>query len=81
MNEDLLTDLKVAKRQFIDDLERVVIEKKCSYIDGIMILCERRKMDVEIAASYIASDKLVKSKIQFEAENLNFLKKGARLPI
>ena len=81
MKDILLSELKLAKKQFIDDLEKLVLEKRCSYLDAVMILCNKRNLDIEVAASYISSDKLVRSKLQFEAENLNFLKKGARLPL
>lgn len=81
MNDSSLSEIKVIRKQFIDDLEKLVLENSCSYIEGVVLLCERKKIDIEAAALYINTDKLVKSKIQFEAENLNFLKKGARLPI
>lgn len=81
MNDSNLSEIKVIRKQFIDDLEKLVLENNCSYIDGVVLLCEKKKIDIEVAALYINTDKLVKSKIQFEAENLNFLKKGARLPI
>jgi hypothetical protein len=38
-------------------------------------------VEVEYAAALIKKDPVFKSKIEVEAENLNILKKGARLPV
>jgi hypothetical protein len=51
------------------------------YIDAVVMWCEKNKFEVEYAASLIKKDPTIKEKIQAEAENLNILKRGARLPI
>jgi hypothetical protein len=38
-------------------------------------------VEIEYVASFIKKDPVFKSKIEAEAENLNILKKTARLPI
>jgi hypothetical protein len=43
--------------------------------------CEKNKLEVETAAYWIKKDPTMKAKLQAEAENLNILKRGARLPI
>ena len=43
--------------------------------------CEKNNIEVESIASLIKSNENIKSKIQIEAENLNFLPKTARLDI
>jgi len=58
-----------------------VKDKSCSYIDAVILFCERNNVDVEQAATILSSDKLMIAKIRNEAEDLNFLKKTARLPI
>jgi hypothetical protein len=51
------------------------------YIDAVIYWCEKNNIEVEYVASYIKKDAAFKMKIQEEAENLNILKKGARLPL
>ena len=59
---------------------KIAKEKGISYLDSVMYVCEKKKMDPEVASSLINS--LVKEKIQKEAEELNILKtKKSRLPI
>lgn len=51
------------------------------YIDAVVHWCEKNKIEVEYAAALVKKDPAMKAKIQVEAENLNVLKRGARLPI
>ena len=51
------------------------------YIDACIMFCEKNNMEVEQIASIIKSNQNIKSKIQIEAENLNYLKKTSRLPL
>ena len=51
------------------------------YIDAVIHWCEKNKVEVEYAAALIKKEPAIKAKIQVEAENLNVLKRGARLPI
>lgn len=66
---------------FVDEIESLRRKKQIEYIDAIVMWCENNKLEVEIAATWIKKDPVMKAKLQYEAENLNFLKKGARLPI
>jgi hypothetical protein len=66
---------------FVDDVEKLCRTKNIDYIDAVVIWCEKNKLEVEYAASLIKKDPAIKGKIQVEAENLNILKRGARLPI
>lgn len=65
---------------FVEEIETLCREKSIEYIDAVVIWCERNNLEIETAAYWIKKDPVMKSKIQSEAENLNFLKKGARLP-
>ena len=51
------------------------------YIDAVVHWCEINKIEVEYAADLVKKEPAIKSKIQYEAENINVLKKSARLPI
>ena len=66
---------------FIDEIEKLSKEKNVSYIEAVILWCEKNNLELETAAYWIKKDPVIKAKIQFEAENLNILKKGARLPI
>ena len=66
---------------FVADVEQICRDKNVEYIDAVVLWCERTKLDIVTAAYWIKKDPAMKSKIQTEAENLNILKRGARLPL
>jgi hypothetical protein len=51
------------------------------YIDAVIYWCEINNIEVEYAAQLIKKDLVIFSEIQTEAENLNILKKTAKLPV
>lgn len=59
-------------------IEQTVKEKRISYMDAIVWWCEKNEMEIEVAAKLIGG--VIKEKIRYEAEELNFLEKPARLP-
>lgn len=71
----------MSKNNFVEEIEILCREKNIEYIDAVVLWCERNNLEVETAAYWIKRDQSMKLKIQAEAENLNILKKGARLPI
>lgn len=66
---------------FVEEVEKLCKDKNIEYIDAIVFWCEKNNLEVETAAYWIKKDPAMKSKVQAEAENLNILKRGARLPI
>lgn len=66
---------------FVEEVEKLCRDKNIEYIDAIVFWCEKNNLELETAAYWIKKDPVMKSKIQVEAENLNILKRGARLPI
>lgn len=66
---------------FVEEIEVLCKDKNIEYIDAIVFWCEKNNLEVETAAYWIKKDPAMKSKVQAEAENLNILKRGARLPI
>lgn len=66
---------------FVEEIEILCRTKNIEYIDAIVFWCEKNKLEIETAAYWIKKDPVMKSKVQVEAENLNILKRGARLPI
>jgi hypothetical protein len=66
---------------FVEEVEKLCRTKNIEYIDAVVFWCEKNNLEIETAAYWIKKDPVMRSKIQFEAENLNVLKRGARLPI
>ena len=66
---------------FIEEIEKLCCDKGIEYIDAVIFWCTQNNLEVETAAFWIKKDPAMKLKIQAEAENLNILKRGARLPI
>ena len=69
------------KQQFIEEIETICKNHKVEYIDAIVMWCDKNNIEVEAAAAWVKKDSSLKSKVQAEAEDLNILKRGARLPI
>lgn len=69
------------KSNFLSEIEDLCKNNGMEYIDAVLHWCEENKIEIELIANLIKKDNVLKSKIRVEAENLNFLKKGARLPI
>ncbi len=67
--------------EFPAEIEKLVRENEIEYMDAVILWCERNNLEVEFAAEMIRRNAALKAKIQIEAENLNFMKKSARLPI
>jgi hypothetical protein len=63
------------------NIEEIVYMKDISYMDAIIEYCEQNEVEIEVAASLISNN--LKSKIQLEAEDLNFLPKSntTKLPL
>lgn len=68
--------------EFIAEIENIVWDKDIDYIEAIILYCEKYNLEVETVATIIKQNQVIKSKVQYEAENLNMVKRtGARLPI
>lgn len=63
----------LSKKRFTRMIEDVVKEKRLTYIDAVVHLCEDNNIEFEDVKKYI--DTSVKQKIEVEAMNLNFLDK------
>lgn len=63
------------------EIESLVKEFNMSYIDATISYCEKNGFDEEYIGSILAKNTALKSYIEIEAENLNFLQKKDRLPL
>lgn len=66
---------------FMAEIEKLVKDRKLQYIDAVIVWCESNGLEIEFAGDLIRKTPVLKAKIQVEAEDLNFMKKTARLPI
>jgi hypothetical protein len=66
-------------QKFSQMIEEIAFEKRIPYMDAVVWYCEKENVEVEVAAKLISA--VLKSKIEAEAQDLNFLPKTARLPI
>jgi hypothetical protein len=74
-------DLPSDKNKFVSEIEELCRDKNIERIDAVVMWCEKNNLEIETAAYWIKRDATMKSKIQAEAEDLNILKRGARLPV
>jgi hypothetical protein len=66
--------------KFVQEIEKLVLEKGYDYIDAVVSYCKTNNIEIESAASIIKTSSKIKSRVRLEGENLNILKKTVRLP-
>lgn len=71
---DLMTSQK-----FSIIIEEAVKNHRLSYMDAIVWWCEKNEIEIETAAKLCNG--VIKEKLRYEAQELNFLEKPNRLPI
>ena len=60
-------------------IEKIVKDNKMSYMDAIVWYSHERNMEPEAAAALL--NKNIRSKLEVEARDLNFLPKVSKLPL
>jgi len=67
--------------KFSLEIEKIVTDEKCNYIDAICHYCEINNIEVDTIARLIS--KPLKERLKYDAINLNFMKKTskAKLPL
>ena len=68
IEEQFLTRAKFTKL-----IESTVAEKKMTYMDAILQLCDKNDIDIEDIKKFISP--IIKDKLEAEAMNLNYLPK------
>jgi hypothetical protein len=66
---------------FLIEIDKICRSKNIEYIDAILHWCKINNLEIEIVANMIKRDQNLKFKVQIEAQNLNYMKKSASLPI
>ncbi len=62
-------------------IEQLAQELQTDYMDAVMHYCQENNLEVDFVGEIIAKNPSLKEKIAVEAEDLNLIKKTARLPI
>lgn len=78
--DDVVVNNGLSSEKFLKEIDRIVSTYNIDYMDAVIHFCEKNNIEVETAASIIRSNLKIKSKLQLEAENLNYLPKSAKLP-
>jgi uncharacterized protein (DUF2336 family) len=65
--------------EFSDTINKIANDLSMTRMDAIIHHCETTGMEVDVASTLISA--ALKSKIREEAQELNLLKKTARLPV
>jgi len=73
-----LDGLILNKSKFTKMVVKTVQNKKLSYLDAVVHLCEEHNIEIDDIRKYISP--VIKDKIEVEAQKLNFIPKGNTLP-
>ena len=79
--EQAIEDKFLTPSKFALEVEKIVAEEKCNYIDAICHYCEINKIEVDSITKLVS--KPLKERLKYDAINLNFMKKTskAKLPL
>ena len=65
--------------QFAKDVEDIVWERDCTYLEAVMLYIEENGVEVEVAASLIKQSSELKSHLTVECESLKLIEVSAKL--
>lgn len=76
-----IEDKFLTPSKFALEVEKIVVEEQCNYIDAIVHYCEINSLEVESVTKLVS--KPLKERLKYDAINLNFMKKTskAKLPL
>lgn len=60
-------------------IEAYVKEKRCTYMDAVVLYCEEHEMEIESAAKLLNTK--IKGHLEVEAMDLNYIPKVNTLPV
>ena len=68
---------KITPKKFSIIIEDLVREKRLTYLEAIIYYCEQNQLEADKITRWI--DKAMREKIQYDAEELNYLPKTSSL--
>ena len=73
---DALEENFMTASKFSLEIENIVKDGSLNYIEAIVMYCEEKAIEIEGVNKLI--NKPLKEKLKYEAQKLNFIKKGSR---
>tara|TARA_B100000287_G_scaffold344235_1_gene331374 strand:- start:2589 stop:2849 length:261 start_codon:yes stop_codon:yes gene_type:complete len=73
---DVLEENFMTAAKFSLEIENIVKDSELNYIEAIVMFCEEKSIEIENVNKLIS--KPLKEKLKYEAQKLNFIKKGSR---
>ena len=71
---------KESKKDFMKEVEKVVLDDECGYIDAILATCESFEIEPQMAAKFLPRP--IVEKIEEEGRRFNMLPKNtSQLPV
>jgi Phage late-transcription coactivator len=79
--EQVIENKFLTPSKFSLEIEKIVSEEKCNYIDAICHYCEINKIEVDSVTKLVS--KPLKERLKYDATRLNFMKRTskAKLPL
>lgn len=79
LKETLKENIKQKQNYFCSNIEKLVIEKRLTYLEAITFFCEKHDLPIEHAAGLINFS--IRDHLYSEGMKLNLLKKVNQLPL
>ena len=73
---DVLEENFMTAAKFSLEVEKIVKDSELNYIEAIVMFCEEKNIEIENVGKLI--NKPLKEQLKYEAQRLNFIKKGSR---
>lgn len=70
-----------SNNSFIEEITDIVWEKDVSFIDAIVIWCEKHNVEPETVGSLVKKDPVLLALVEGEAQDLRILPRGNKLPL
>ena len=79
--EQVIESKFLTPSKFSLEIEKIVSEEKCNYIDAICHYCEINKIEIDSVTKLVS--KPLKERLKYDATRLNFMKRTskAKLPL
>ena len=71
----------IGAQVLIKEIEKIRQRDQVKYMDAVVYYCEENRIEIESIAAIITNIPVLCSRIQKEAEELNYLEKTRRLPL
>lgn len=81
VDNELFLERVLNAEQFVKNIETIVLKNNVSHVDAIVHYCDKNNIEVETVAALIKKIPKIKSQLQSDYEELNYLPKSAKLPL